>query len=197
MRIIAGYLGGRRLRTGRGEGYRPAMSRTRESLFSSLDSILRSEDRCWAGIGVLDLFAGSGSLAFEAVSRGAEFATLVENSDQAVSVLAENIAALDLGAKVGVVSKDVIRFLRSRQQGTPDAGQTALPLYSLVFIDPPYKLDCLGPVLQLLVSRGWLAPSAIIVAELEKHARIPRPASLEFLSERLFGQTRLCLWRQA
>lgn len=195
MRIIAGYLGGRILKTGRGEGYRPAMARTRESLFSSLDSILRSEGRCWAGLGVLDLFAGSGSLAFEAVSRGAEFATLVEDSAHAVAVLEENISALDLGARAGIVRKDVMRFLRSRQQAA--AGQGSQPVYSMVFIDPPYKLDCLGPVLQLLSGRGWLAPSAIIVAEIEKHARIPNPASLEFISERLFGQTRLCLWRQA
>ena len=90
MRIISGRLGGRNLKTVEGEGYRPAMGKTREALFSMLAA--RGID--WYSARVLDLFAGSGSLAFEAISRGAEHALLVEMAPQAVRCLKANIAAL-------------------------------------------------------------------------------------------------------
>ena len=87
MRIISGRLGGRTLKTVEGEGYRPAMSKTREALFS----MLAARGLVWSTARVLDLFAGSGSLAFEAISRGAPHALLVENSVQAMRCLQANV----------------------------------------------------------------------------------------------------------
>ena len=103
MRIISGRLGGRRIRTVEGEGYRPAMGKTRESLFS----MLTSRGVVWEGARVLDLFAGSGSLAFEAVSRGAALAVLVENSAAAARCLADNIRQLGVEDCVRLIRDDV------------------------------------------------------------------------------------------
>ncbi|MDR2055733.1 MAG: 16S rRNA (guanine(966)-N(2))-methyltransferase RsmD [Desulfovibrio sp.] len=180
MRIIAGELGGRPLKSARGEGLRPAMGRTREALFSMLAA--RGID--WPGSRVLDVFAGSGSLAFEAVSRGAPSAVLVENADNAVRRLRENIAALGIQDRARVVRGEALRFLR-RAPITP---------VDLVFLDPPYGKNLIAPSLALLMPR--LAPGAFVAAELEKEADPGAPDDLELAAERFFGRTRLCLWRR-
>src|SRR5574344_631800 len=104
MRMMSGRLGRRNLKTVEGEGYRPAMGKTREALFSMLAA--RGMD--WYSARVLDLFAGSGSLAFEAISRGAEHALLVEMAPQAVRCLKANIAALGVEDEARIVSDDVL-----------------------------------------------------------------------------------------
>ena len=118
MRIVAGELGGRRLLAPRGEEVRPTTDRVREALFSILGDV--------SGLAVLDLFAGTGALALEALSRGAAAATLV---DVDVEPAAANVAALGVGERCEVVRGDAIRFLRR------DGGR-----YDLVFCDPPYRL---------------------------------------------------------
>ncbi|MDR1659383.1 MAG: RsmD family RNA methyltransferase [Desulfovibrio sp.] len=180
MRIIAGELGGRLLKTARGEGLRPAMARTREALFSMLAA--RGVD--WSSARVLDLFAGCGSLAFEAISRGAPSAVLVENADNAVRCLRGNIDALGLQGRARVVREDALRFLRR----TP-----ANPALGLVFLDPPYGKNLVAPSLALLVPH--LASGAFVTAEIEKEADPAAPDDLEPAAERLFGRTRVCLWR--
>jgi 16S rRNA (guanine966-N2)-methyltransferase len=160
MRVIAGRLGGRLLKTVEGEGYRPAMGRTREALFSMLAA--RGLD--WPTARVLDLFAGSGSLAFEAVSRGAPHALLVESAPQAVRCLTANTTALGLEGVVRLLAEDVLRVLKR----PPDAP------YHLVFMDPPYRKRLADPALRLLTQRGWLAPGAFVTAEVEKEAGFPR-----------------------
>lgn len=129
MRIIAGTLRSRRLKTVEGEGYRPAMGKVRESLFSMLSSRLGS----FEGLDVLDLFAGSGSLAFEALSRGASRAWFVETAQNAVRCLADNIGELGLADRAFIVKADVLKVVRrvhgaERGMGGP---------YGLVFLDPP------------------------------------------------------------
>ena len=175
MRIISGRLGGRRIRTVEGEGYRPAMGKTRESLFSMLTSR------------VLDLFAGSGSLAFEAVSRGAALAVLVENSAAAARCLADNIRQLGVEDCVRLIRDDVRKTLNN----------TPLGCFDLVFLDPPYRKNLLNATLQGLLRRNWLAPGALVCAEIEKDAAVAAPDSLELLVERHFGQTRILIWTLA
>lgn len=181
MRIIAGSLGGRHLKTVEGEGYRPAMGRTREALFSMLEA--RGID--WAQTRALDLYAGSGSLAFEAISRGARGAVLVENSRQAVDCLEENRRALGLEVRACLVREDVGRFLR---RGADDR-------YGLVFIDPPYGRRLTPPAMLFLLRHGWLAPGALIAAEVEKSAVFDAPEPLEHLAGRNFGNTVLNIWK--
>lgn len=179
MRIIAGRLGGRRLTTAEGEGYRPAMGKTREAIFSMLEA----RGVAWPDTRVLDLFAGSGSLAFEAVSRGCPHALMVERAAPAVRCLRENISSLGVEACAQVWEADALRALKT----PPDAP------YSVVFMDPPYRQRLAEPALRLLVSRGWLASSSFIVAEIEKDARLA-PPDLAVVTTRIFGQTRILLW---
>ena len=180
MRIIAGGLGGRVLKTVEGEGYRPAMGRTREALFS----MLAARGLVWSEARVLDLFAGSGSLAFEALSRGAPNALLVENAAPAMRCLQENVAALGLEGRARLAKEDVLRFLKRQ----PPEG------FDLVFMDPPYRKNLAEPALRALADRGWLAPGAFVTAEIEKDVALTPPASFNLLAERLFGQTRICSW---
>ncbi len=169
MRVIAGRLGGRRLLAPRGGATRPTSDRVREALFSVLGVV--------EGAQVLDLFAGSGALAIEALSRGASRAVLVDSSADAVAVIRRNLAALDLDAEVH--RRDALRYL---QAARADERQ-----YDLVFLDPPYRhastlgralTDALGPV---------LGPDARVVSESDRRA--PLDLGLPLLNERRYGDT--------
>lgn len=140
LRIIAGTLGGRRIRTPPGRGTRPTGARVREAWFAAMGPAL-------AGASVLDLFAGSGALGIEALSRGAARAHFVEADPRALAVLRRNLASLDLGARAVVTRSDVFRWLERR------AGE-AVPGVALA--DPPYG----SPDAVRLVRRFLAAPFA-------------------------------------
>ncbi|MBD5626707.1 MAG: 16S rRNA (guanine(966)-N(2))-methyltransferase RsmD [Desulfovibrio sp.] len=180
MRVIAGAFGGRRLATPAGEGCRPAMGRTREALFSMLEA--RGADM--AGARVLDIFAGSGSLAFEALSRGAPEAVLVENAQNALRALEANVAALGVEGRARVIREDALRFLRRR----------AVQPFDLVFLDPPYRKGLAQQALTALAANGWLAPGALVAAEVEEGLSLAPIQGLEPLAERRFGQTVIHIW---
>lgn len=175
MRIVSGVYGGRRLVAPPGDGTRPTSDRVREALFALLDS--RGALR---GARVLDLFAGSGALALEALSRGAASATLVERSQPALKAIRANVAAL--GADARVVRSDALRFLRAARD-TADA-------YDLVFIDPPYR-D--AAVLARALSADLpplLAPGALVVSESDRRSPLELPG-LARIDERRYGDTRI------
>ena len=184
MRVIAGTLKGRRLATPAGEGCRPAMGRTREALFSMLEA--RGADMAQAR--VLDLFAGSGSLAFEALSRGAPEACLVENGKASLRALTANVAALGLAGRARIINEDVIRFLRR-----PPHTVAGAP-FGLVFLDPPYRKTLAQPALEMLAGNGWLAPGALVAAEVEEGLALGPVPGLEPLAVRRFGQTVVHIW---
>lgn len=169
MRVIAGVYGGRELVAPRGRETRPTSDRVREALFSILGDIDAAR--------VLDLFAGSGALAIEALSRGAASATLVDSSPASVAVIRRNLEALGLAAEV--VRRPALRFLGA---ACGDGRQ-----YDLVFLDPPYRqasalgrelTPALGPV---------LADGARVVAESDR--RDPLSLGLPMLDERRYGDT--------
>lgn len=180
MRLISGKFGGRSLASAVDEGLRPAMGRTRESLFSMLEAA----GKLSAGIRALDLYAGSGSLGLECLSRGAELAWFVDNGRAAVGCLRKNIANLEVEDSTRIFQANVLRFLKG-------AAQTS---FNLVFIDPPYRRRLLQPTLNLLFANGWLAPDATVVAEIEKDASPALLGGQTAYMNRLFGQTRLCAW---
>ncbi|ROR92177.1 16S rRNA (guanine(966)-N(2))-methyltransferase RsmD [Nocardioides aurantiacus] len=160
-RLIGGAAGGRRLRTPPGSGTRPTSDRVREAMFSSLESALGSLE----GLRVLDLYAGSGALGLEAVSRGAQVLTSVESDRRTARLVQDN--ARELGfAMVEVVALPVARFLAQQPRAA----------YDLVLVDPPYAVAEveLGQVLHLLTSHGWLDADAVLVVE--RSARSPEPA---------------------
>ena len=170
MRVIGGRLGGRALVAPRGRATRPTPERVREALFSILGSV--EEER------VLDLFAGSGALAIEALSRGAASATLVDSSAAAIAAVRRNLAALDLDAQVH--RRRVLPFL---DWARADARQ-----YDLVFVDPPYRqASTLGRELHAAL-RPVLATGARVVVESDR--RLPLPLGpLTVTDERRYGDT--------
>jgi 16S rRNA (guanine966-N2)-methyltransferase len=149
MRIIAGALRGRKLTAPKGEATRPTADRTRETLFSMLTSRLGS----FEDLRVLDLFAGSGALGLEALSRGAAHCHFVEQDREAASVLEKNIAALSLGATTQVSPRSVLALGPAREA------------FDLILMDPPYASGAGAVALDKLGRLGWFAPSAWIVIE--------------------------------
>lgn len=169
MRVIAGRYGGRELIAPRGKATRPTSDRVREALFSILADV--------TGARVLDLFAGSGALAIEALSRGAAAATLVDSGAPAVSAIRGNLEALGLEAEV--VRQPALRFL---QRARADAR-----LYDLVFADPPYRqAGSLSSELTASLA-PVLAPAARVVTESDR--RDPLDLGLELRDERRYGDT--------
>jgi 16S rRNA (guanine966-N2)-methyltransferase len=172
VRVVAGRLGGRRLRAPRGRDTRPTSDRVREALFSMLGEL---EDAR-----VLDLYAGSGALAIEALSRGAATATLVERDPRAVEVIRANLEALGLGAdEAQVVAGPAAVALRDASR----RGDT----YDLVLLDPPYRdAATLGRELSQALP-AVLAPNARVVAESDRRA--PLELGLPVIRERRYGDT--------
>jgi 16S rRNA (guanine966-N2)-methyltransferase len=152
-RVIAGEAGGRRLAVPDGRHTRPTSDRAREGLFATVSSIVGP----LAGARVLDLYAGSGAVGLEALSRGAEHVLLVEHGARAARVIRQNIEAIGLPG-AAVIADRVERVLARG----PAAGK-----YDVVFADPPYALADAGVtrVLALLAEQGWLAPGALVVVE--------------------------------
>lgn len=175
-RVIAGSAGGRRLSVPPGRDTRPTSDRAREGLFSTVHSLLGD----LAGLRVADLYAGSGAVGLEALSRGAEHVLLVEASPRAARVIKDNIAALGLpGAEL--VADRVERALR-RPPAAP---------YDLVFADPPYAVtdEAVAGTLGELHDGGWLAPGALVVVErATRGGRFGWPDGYEEVRARRYGE---------
>lgn len=155
LRIIGGEWRGRRLRFPATPALRPTPDRVRETLFNWLGSAVR-------GVRALDLFAGSGALGLEALSRGAAHVTFVEHDGPAARELRERLADWRAG-DAQVVHADALEFLK----GPPAA-------FQLVFLDPPFDSDLLERSARALESGGWLADSALIYAEVPARSALPR-----------------------
>ena len=184
MRIIAGAYGGRSIRTVDGPGYRPATAKVRQAVFSMLEA----RGVAWEGVRVLDLFAGSGSLGIEALSRGAALAWFVEKNPRAADCLRQSLRDLKVPEVCyKVLQADLLKAL-ARPPREP---------FDVVFIDPPYGLDLLPPALLKAVQGGWMAPEAFVLAEVEARADFAGqiPAQLLPQADRLYGQTRIMLWQ--
>ena len=171
-RIIAGTWGGRRLTTPRGSDTRPTSDRVREALFSSLESELGG----FVGLHVLDLYAGSGALGLEALSRGAAQVDLVESGRPAAAAIAANIAELEARA-ARLHRTTAERFLAA-----------CTSTYDLVLLDPPYRDD---PTDVLLGVVGVLAPNGRVVAERSTRAEFAWPPGLTGIRDKAYGETRL------
>ena len=175
MRVVAGTAKGRRLTAPRGERTRPTADRVKEALFSSLGPRL-------PGASVLDLFAGSGALGIEALSRGAAHATFVERDRRALSALRGNLEVTGLTERATVVADDVVRTLRD---GAPPGAP-----YDVVCCDPPYAIPpgVLAGVLAALA--GHLAPDAVVTVEADRRAPAPDwPPGVIADATRRYGDT--------
>lgn len=189
-RVVAGAARGRRLAVPDGRTTRPTSDRAREALFSTLESMLGS----LAGRRVADLYAGSGAVGLEALSRGASHCLLVEHDAKALRTLRANVETLQLpGAQVQC----------GRVERVVAAGPTThgdLATYDLVFLDPPYDLAAadLRDVVAGLVTHCWLSPGAVVVVERATRERAwTWPAGLVAERSKRYGETTLWYGRAA
>ncbi|HLJ71757.1 MAG TPA: 16S rRNA (guanine(966)-N(2))-methyltransferase RsmD [Roseiarcus sp.] len=178
MRIVGGRLRGRVLKAPASRDIRPTSERLRESIF---DILVHAYGDPVAGARVIDLFAGSGALGLEALSRGAGFALFVDNGAEARALLRANIETLGLGGATRVWRADAMRL------GLAPAA------YSLAFLDPPYGKKLAAPALATLVQGGWLAPGAIVVVEEAARVAIAAPEALRLAEERVYGDTKIAI----
>jgi 16S rRNA (guanine966-N2)-methyltransferase len=182
MRIVGGRLKGRVLSAPASRAIRPTSERLRESIFDILEHRFPGYIE---GARVVDLFAGTGALAIEALSRGARFALFVDNGAEARALLRANVEALALGGVTRIWRADAAK-LGSAPAGGP---------FSLAFIDPPYGQGLAGPALGSLVEGGWLEPDALCVVEEDAKADIAAPAGLERVDERVYGDTKIAIFQ--
>jgi 16S rRNA (guanine966-N2)-methyltransferase len=180
MRIVGGALRGRVLKTPKTQSVRPTSDRLRESIF---DILHHAYDDPVSGATVVDVFAGTGALGFEALSRGAARALFVDDGAEARALLRANVETLGLGGVTRVFRRDATKL------GAAPAGET----FSLAFLDPPYGKGLADLALAGLVAGGWLAPGALLVIEEDASAQMTLPAALETLDQRRYGDTQIVI----
>ncbi len=176
MRIVAGKWRGRTLRAPKGQAVRPTQDRVREAVFDILGGRV-------AGTAVLDLFAGTGAMALEALSRGASSAVLVEAEPRVFEVLKRNVESLGAGAAQALLSdyRQAVRVLRARRKR-----------FDLVFLDPPYGKGLGSAAAAALVRAGLIGPGALVVAEeAVRFPDDPFPPAWETAADRRYGDTRI------
>jgi 16S rRNA (guanine966-N2)-methyltransferase len=184
VRIVAGRHRGRGLLSPPGETVRPTSDRAREALFNILSHGPLAEGIPFAGVAVLDAFAGTGALGLEALSRGAAAAAFIEQDREALAALRRNIAALGENSRSRIVPGDATRPPRA-----PSA-------YALAFLDPPYRSGVAAAALTALDAAGWLEPDALAVVELAAREHLAPPVGFSLLDERVYGAARLLFLRR-
>src|SRR6201993_479379 len=182
MRVVGGRLKGRNLASPSSRDIRPTADRLRESVFNIL---IHAYDNPIDGARVLDLFAGTGALGIEAVSRGAAFALFVDNGAEARALLRSNVETLALGGVSKVYRRDAT-----------DLGP-AHPMqpFALAFLDPPYGKGFAEKALVSLREGGWLTPGALVVVEEAKAAGFAAPEGFEELERRAYDDTEFVFLR--
>jgi 16S rRNA (guanine966-N2)-methyltransferase len=182
MRVVGGRLRGRALAGPKSSAIRPTADRLRESVFNIL---LHAYGDPITGARVLDLFAGTGALGIEALSRGADFVLFVDDGAEARALIRENVAALGLGGVTRIFRRDATKL------------GPAHPVepFSLVFLDPPYGQELATPALISARDGGWFAPRALIVAEEAAKCGFKPPAGCSELERRVYDDTEFVFCR--
>lgn len=187
MRIVGGKYRGKQLFVPKDKAIRPTSDRTREALFNILahQGEYRTETGPMPlGARVLDVFAGTGALGIEALSRGAEHVTFIDNNPGSLQIIKQNIRTIGAADKADILNRDGAH-----------PGHCAKP-YDLVLMDPPYKQNLVAPCLQALIDNQWITESSIIVVELGAKEKTDLPEALRLLDERKYGAARLLFLRR-
>jgi 16S rRNA (guanine966-N2)-methyltransferase len=184
MRIVGGRLRGRALAAPRSQAIRPTADRLRESLFNIL---IHAYGDPVADARVLDLFAGTGALGLEALSRGGRFVLFIDDAAEARALIRDNVTALGLGGATRIFRRDATQL--------GDAGP--VDPFSLVFLDPPYREGLAERALVAARDGGWLTPDALVVVEEAADAGFVAPAGLAELERRRYDDTELIFLRAA
>ena len=183
MKIIAGKLKGRNIKTLENTDYRPTTGKVKEALFSILTSGMFIDDdiSILNDATVLDLYSGSGSLGFEALSRGAKQVIFVDFNQDLLNIIKEN-------ARIYEETNNII-VLRADATALPPAKQSC----DVVFIDPPYQKSLIKPTLESLHNKQWLRDGSIIVVESTKFEHIEDSANFTIVKNKLYGKTRILI----
>ena len=182
MRIVGGRFRGRSLAGPKSDSIRPTSDRLRETIFNIL---AHSYDDPVEGARVLDLFAGTGAMGLEALSRGAAFALFVDEGAQARGLIRENVETLGLGGATRLFRRDATRMGRA----APNAP------FSLVFCDPPYGKGLAPRALRSCAEGGWLEPGALVVTEEAQGAEVALPEGFAEIERRDYGETTVMFGR--
>ena len=183
MRVVGGRLRGRALATPKDDAVRPTSDRVREALFNILEHGI--EDFSIDGINVLDLFAGTGALGIEALSRGAAQGVFVENAAASRALLQENFQALGLGGIANIFRRSAV-----------DLGGAYRKLsFELVFADPPYGKGLAEQAIAAAIENGWLSDGAVIVIEESADVEIAWPPGCSEIDRRIYGATQVAIAR--
>ena len=182
MRIVGGRLGGRTLAAPKSRNVRPTGDRLREALFNILAH--RYDDPI-TGARVLDLFAGTGALGLEAMSRGAAFALLIDDGAEARALIPQNVEALGLGGVTRIFRRDATK-LGAVHPNEP---------FGLVFLDPPYRKGLAEKALASLRDGGWLAPEALVIVEEAEDAGFMAPQGYAEIERRRYDDTEFTFLR--
>lgn len=183
MRIVGGRFKGRALAGPRSDAIRPTSDRLRETLFNVL---AHAYDDPVPGARVIDLFAGTGAMGLEAISRGAAYALLVDDSAQARGLIRENVETLGLGGVTKLFRRDATKL------GEADRFEP----FDLLFCDPPYGRDLAPKALASAAAGGWLADGALCVVEEAADAELVLPDGFEELERRTWGDTQVVFARR-
>jgi 16S rRNA (guanine966-N2)-methyltransferase len=185
LRIIGGEWRGRKLHFPDAPNLRPTPDRVRETVFNWLAPIIHGA-RC------LDLFAGSGALGLEALSRGAAFTTFVDSHKKVTQGLQDHLKLLMANEKAEVIQADSVKFLSHAK-----LLNTGSDFYDLVFIDPPYQLDLMEKVVWLLEENNYLSDNAMLYLEIEKRQSLPElPSNWQQLKDKTAGEVNYYLFKR-
>lgn len=175
-RIIAGEYRGRRLQVPAGKDVRPTTDRMRERLFSMLS---HARYPAMHGATVADIFAGTGGLGLEALSRGAAHVTFIENARASIDCIQANIKTLNANSRTTLIRENATRL------------SSAKSACNIIFMDPPYRKNLVEPTLTRLSGAGWIADDNVIVCETAADEAVPAVSGFEIIDERTQGQQRI------
>ncbi len=185
MRIVSGEFRGKSLAAPQGVNTRPTSDRARQAIFNILEHAPWSEGL--RDIRVIDLFAGSGALGFEALSRGAKFCLFVETDEDARGAIRENVDAMGLFGRTRVHRRDATQLgVRPGADG---------PAFDLAFLDPPYGKGLAEPALAAALQGGWLRPGAIVVVEERSDSEVAPVEGYQVIDRRSWGDTQAIFLR--
>ena len=181
MRIVGGIHKGRALVAPLGRDTRPTSDRVRETIFNILTHSIDNFDL--SEISVVDVFAGTGALGLEALSRGAKHATFIDSSRQALGIVKKNSAILHEWKNTTLLKFDATRFSSPPRAAKAPCG--------LAFLDAPYQKELSLPALLGIVNKGWVQSGAIVIVEMAAKEEIELPRQYEQLDERTYGAARV------
>lgn len=183
LRIIGGVWRGRLIGAPVDSDIRPTGDRTRESLFNRLVHGAAGTGFALEGARVADVFAGTGALGLEALSRGAAHVTFIEKDNAALALIRANVAALGAEDRVSIMSADATNLPR------------AALAHDLALLDPPYQQELAAPAMASLARQGWLTPEALVSLEMDAGETAPQPVGFTLLDRRTAGRTAVALYR--